>query len=258
MKTSARPFEDKLVAAGADDWRRPPCRYRSSTSTPLARFSSTVLLSVPYLRPCTSACSRNSPRRRGGRSPHRKENNSPLLRSRPRAARGWCRKPRRRSRVSAAGRSREWSCPRPRGRRVQREFRCAESCYSMLANCSRSLSSSAFASTTSREISASFAFDPVVFHSRPISWARNSKVRPTGPSAARFSRNCAKWLSERASSSVMSQRSAKTAISVTRRAIQRVHRAARRPPDAVKIFPLAARAHWARAPGRASPAPPCR
>ena len=46
--------------------------------------------------------------------------------------------------------------------------------------CSRNFSNSVLSTTTSREISASFAFEPMVLISRFISCARKSSVRPTG------------------------------------------------------------------------------
>src|SRR4029077_18542922 len=43
---------------------------------------------------------------------------------------------------------------------------------------SRTFSSVALISTTCREIATSLALDPMVFVSRPISWTRNSSLRP--------------------------------------------------------------------------------
>src|SRR5882724_3887328 len=52
--------------------------------------------------------------------------------------------------------------------------------HSTFCTCSRNLSNSVFSVTTSREITASFAFEPIVLISRFISCARKSNVRPTG------------------------------------------------------------------------------
>src|SRR5437868_633878 len=64
--------------------------------------------------------------------------------------------------------------------------------YSTFWTCSRNRSSSALIMTTSREMTASFALDPMVLISRFISCERKSSVRPTGSFAFRQSSNCLK------------------------------------------------------------------
>ena len=89
--------------------------------------------------------------------------------------------------------------------------------HSTFCACSRNFSNSAFNVTTSREMTASLALEPMVLTSRFISWARKSRVRPTGSCDFRQSSNCWKWLCNRVSSSEMSERSANRTISFNNR-----------------------------------------
>src|SRR5690554_1150945 len=87
--------------------------------------------------------------------------------------------------------------------------------HSTFSTCSRSRSISSLIAITRCSIAASFALAPIVFVSRCISWIRKLSRFPTGSdaSAATVSRNSARCDRSRTSSSLMSQRSAMSAIS---------------------------------------------
>src|ERR1051326_120703 len=146
------------------------------------------------------------------------------------------------ARVQQVARDGGLSAPRGRGDHQQ------ERTYSKFSSCSRNRSSSPFMATTACCMTASFAFEPIVFASRPSSWARkpsrlppgrprasawpasfaverivfasrpSSWARkpsrlPTGPSRASASAQASRCASSRTSSSVTSSRSARKAIS---------------------------------------------
>src|SRR5690606_38531557 len=91
--------------------------------------------------------------------------------------------------------------------------------HSTFSTCSRRRSTSSLIATTRCAIPALFAFDPMVFASRCISCTRKDSRFPT-PSAASpaiRSRASAMWERKRTSSSLMSHRSARMAISCASR-----------------------------------------
>src|SRR5689334_3986839 len=88
------------------------------------------------------------------------------------------------------------------------ELRRPHERYSMFASCSRIFSSSSLTPTMRWAVEASFAFDPIVFASRFISWTRNVSFRPAASSSPRALRKNLLWLRNRTHSSVMSSRSA--------------------------------------------------
>src|ERR1051326_7937750 len=111
------------------------------------------------------------------------------------------------ARVQQVARDGGLSAPRGRGDHQQ------ERTYSKFSSCSRNRSSSPFMATTACCMTASFAFEPIVFASRPSSWARKPSRLPTGPSRASASAQASRCASSRTSSSVTSSRSARKAIS---------------------------------------------
>ena len=90
--------------------------------------------------------------------------------------------------------------------------------YSTFCTCSRIRSISAFTSTMAWAIGASGLLAPTVLASRAISCKRKSSLRPIASGLARSCANWVQWLSRRVSSSAMSPRSAKSAISCSSRA----------------------------------------
>src|SRR4029077_1225835 len=89
--------------------------------------------------------------------------------------------------------------------------------HSKFSSCSRNFSSSPFIPITDCAITASLAFEPIVFTSRSSSCPKNPSCLPTAASVASAARHAARCVRSRTSSSVMSTRSAISAISTARR-----------------------------------------
>ena len=132
----------------ARTWRAPCQSISSSTSLPCASVRSTAVRAVPFRSPCTTACSKNSPRR-----DHRLEHGArdevvvhAVDLVRPRRARGVRHRQRDARFAARAARGSGWSCRRQRARRRCRAFR-AFVYYSMFCTCSRICSISTLSST---------------------------------------------------------------------------------------------------------------
>src|SRR5690348_804735 len=89
--------------------------------------------------------------------------------------------------------------------------------HSRFSSCSRNFSSSPFIAITAWVMAASFALEPMVLVSRSSSCARKPSCFPTAPLPRSASRHAARWVRNRTSSSLMSTRSARIAISTASR-----------------------------------------